>query len=140
VEELRKASARAKEQAWATRVRTILFVDEIHRFNKAQQDVLMPDIEQGNPILIGATTMNPFFAIVPALLSRSLVCELRPLSAADIRTLLDRALRDAERGLGALPVRADDAELEHLAEVSAGAARRALKALEVADLTTPKGD
>lgn len=139
VDELRKAIARAKEQARVSGTRTILFVDEIHRFNKAQQDVLMPDVEQGNPILIGATTMNPFFAIVPALLSRSLVCEFKSLAASDIRTLLDWALRDEERGLGALNVRADADALAHLAEVCDGDARRALNALEVAALTTPKG-
>ena len=139
VAELREAIARAKARVQADGRRTILFVDELHRFNKAQQDVLMPDVEQGNPILIGATTFNPFFAIVPALLSRSLVCELKPLAAAQIRVLLERALGDAERGLGALPIRAEDAALDHLATVCDGDARRALNALEVAALTTPKG-
>ena len=139
VAELREAIARAKARVQADGRRTILFVDELHRFNKAQQDVLMPDVEQGNPILIGATTFNPFFAIVPALLSRSLVCELKPLPAAQIRLLLERALGDAERGLGALAIRAEDAALDHLATVCDGDARRALNALEVAALTTPKG-
>ncbi len=139
VEELRKAIAAAKQRAQLDSRRTILFIDEIHRFNKAQQDVLMPDIEQGNPILIGATTFNPFFAIVPALLSRSIVCELKPLAQADVRTLLDRALRDAERGLGQLTLDADPNALAHLAEVCEGDARRALGALEVAALTTPAG-
>jgi len=139
VEELRKAIARAKERAQLEGKRTILFIDEIHRFNKAQQDVLMPDVEQGNPILIGATTFNPFFSIVSALLSRSLVCEFKPLASAEILTLLHRALADQERGLGALPIRADQDALEHLATVCDGDARRALNALEVAALTTPKG-
>ena len=138
VEELRAAIARAKERARLRGVRTILFIDEIHRFNKAQQDVLMPDIEQGNPILVGATTMNPFFTIVPALLSRSLVCEFTPLAKADIRALLERALRDQGRGLGAMTIRAEAAALAHLADVCDGDARRALNALEVAALTTPK--
>jgi putative ATPase len=139
VDELRKAIGRAKARAQADGKRTILFIDEIHRFNKAQQDVLMPDVEQGNPILVGATTLNPFFSIVPALLSRSLVCEFRPLSAADVLALLRRALADRERGLGTMPLRADQDALEHLATVCDGDARRALNALEVAALTTPKG-
>jgi len=138
VAELREAIARAKERARIDGRRTILFVDEIHRFNKAQQDVLMPDVEQGNPILIGATTLNPFFVIVPALVSRSLVCEFKPLPTEAILTLLRRALADAERGLGQLPIDADDTALAHLAEASDGDARRALNALEVAALTTPQ--
>ena len=97
----------------------------------------MPDVEQGNPILIGATTFNPFFAIVPALVSRSLVCELKPLTAAQVVVLLKRALADAERGLGRPRLRAADDALAHLAEVCDGDARRALNALEVAALTTP---
>ncbi|MBI3997322.1 MAG: replication-associated recombination protein A [Candidatus Omnitrophica bacterium] len=139
VDEVRKALTQAKQRAKTSGKRTILFVDEIHRFNKAQQDVLMPDVEQGNPILIGATTLNPFFVIAPALVSRSLVCEFRPLAATDISTLLQRALRDKERGLGVMPIRADDAALAHLAEACDGDARRALNALEVAALTTPAG-
>jgi len=139
VEELRQVISRSKERVRLDGRRTILFIDEIHRFNKAQQDVLMPDIEQGNPILIGATTFNPFFALVPALLSRSLVCELKPLTAGHIVTLLSRALGDTERGLGPLAIQADADALAHLAEVCDGDARRALNALEVAALTTPKG-
>ncbi|MBI3321797.1 MAG: replication-associated recombination protein A [Candidatus Omnitrophica bacterium] len=137
VEELRKAIARAKAHAQSDGRRTILFIDEIHRFNKAQQDVLMPDVEYGNPILIGATTLNPFFTITPALLSRSLVCEFKPLSQASIRALLERALHERERGLGQLAHRVDEEALTHLAEVCDGDARRALNALEVAALTTP---
>ena len=138
VTELREAIARTKERVRVDGRRTILFIDEIHRFNKVQQDVLMPDVEQGNPILIGATTFNPFFALAPALLSRSIVCEFQPLHEEDIRTLLDRALTDAERGLGRLRVQVDPEALAHLAKVSDGDARRALNALEVASLTTPK--
>ena len=138
VAELREAIVRTKERVRVDGRRTILFIDEIHRFNKAQQDVLMPDVEQGNPILIGATTFNPFFAIVPALLSRSLVCELKPLAKEQIRTLLERAISDATRGLGQLTVHADAEALDHLAKVCEGDARRALNALEVAALTTPK--
>ncbi|MBI2496164.1 MAG: replication-associated recombination protein A [Candidatus Omnitrophica bacterium] len=139
VNELREVIVRAKERARLDGRRTILFIDEIHRFNKAQQDVLMPDVEQGNPILIGATTFNPFFAIVSALLSRSLVCELKPLVPEDVRILLQRALTDRERGLGQMKIRADDKALAHLARVCDGDARRALNALELAALTTPKG-
>ena len=137
VAELREAVARAKELARVNGKRTILFIDEIHRFNKAQQDVLLPDVESGNPILIGATTFNPFFALLSALLSRSLVCELKPLRKDDVLTILKRALADKERGLGAMPIAADDEALAHLAEVCDGDARRALNALEVAALTTP---
>jgi len=139
VAELREAIARAKERTRLQGARTILFIDEIHRFNKAQQDVLMPDMESGNPILIGATTFNPFFALLPALTSRSLVCEFRPLSKDDIRAILQRALADPERGLGRHAVQAEDAALDHLAMVCDGDARRALNALEVAVLTTEPG-
>ena len=136
VAQLREAIARAKERTRLHGTRTILFIDEIHRFNKAQQDVLMPDVESGNPILIGATTFNPFFALLPALVSRSLVCEFKPLSVPEILTILRRALEDPERGLGARPITADEDALEHLATVSDGDARRALNALELAALTT----
>ena len=139
VAELREAIARAKEHARLDGRRTVLFLDEIHRFNKTQQDVLMPDVEQGNPILIGATTFNPFFAIVPALVSRSLVCEFKPLTPDDIRTVLQRALADRERGLGAMRIEAEGEALAHLAAACDGDARRALNALEVAALTTPAG-
>jgi putative ATPase len=138
VAEMRETILRSKERVRVDGRRTLLFIDEIHRFNKAQQDVLMPDVEQGNPILIGATTFNPFFALVPALLSRSLVCEFKPLAAEDIIRLLRRALDDAERGLGTLPIRIDEEALAHLAAVCEGDARRALNALEVAALTTSK--
>src|SRR3989338_4519813 len=100
VAEIRKSIENAKKRFALKKQKTILFIDEIHRFNKAQQDVLMPDIEKGNPILIGATTHNPFFSIVPALLSRSLVFELKPLSADEIKTVLNRALRDEINGFG----------------------------------------
>ena len=140
VAELREALARARERLRLDGSRTILFIDEIHRFNKAQQDVLMPDVESGNPILIGATTFNPFFAVQPALISRSLVCELKPLAVEEILRLLHRALKDSERGLGQLPLDADDEALRYLAEACDGDARRALNALELAALTTPSAD
>lgn len=139
VAELRKAIDDAKRKFSSTKRKTILFIDEIHRFNKAQQDILMPDVEKGNPILIGATTHNPFFSIVSALLSRSLVFELKPLTKDDLKTVLKRALADKERGLGAHTVAMDEDALDFLAEVSDGDARRALNALEIGVLTTPAG-
>ncbi len=138
VEELRKIIAAARNRLATSGGKTILFIDEIHRFNKAQQDVLMPDVENGNLILIGATTMNPFFSLVSPLLSRSLVFELKPLTRENIKSLLQRALLDRERGLGALGVKADAAALDFLADISDGDARRALNALEVGCLTTPR--
>ncbi len=118
---------------------TILFVDEIHRFNKAQQDVLLPYVEEGAVTLVGATTHNPMFFINTPLTSRSLVFELRPLSEEAVLQLLERALRDEERGLGLYAVRAEREALAHLARMCEGDARRALNALEVAVLTTPPG-
>ncbi len=115
--------------------RTILFVDEIHRFNKAQQDVLLPDVEEGRVILIGATTQNPFFAINSPLLSRSQIFTFEPLSREHIKTLLNRALTDRERGLGAYAVHMTPEALDFLAEVSDGDARRALSALEIGVLS-----
>lgn len=138
VEELRKLIAAAQNRRINAGHRTIVFIDEIHRFNKAQQDVLMPDVENGNIILIGATTMNPFFSLVSPLLSRSLVFELQSLETQDILTLLARALEDSKRGLGMFDVRADPAALNFLAETCDGDARRALNALEIGVLTTPK--
>jgi putative ATPase len=116
---------------------TILFIDEIHRFNKAQQDVLLPDVEGGVVRLIGATTHNPFFFVNSPLVSRSQIFELRPLGEEELYALLQRALADPERGLGYLKVRAEEAALRHLAKLSDGDARKALNALEIATLTTP---
>ena len=118
---------------------TILFIDEIHRFNKAQQDVLLPDVEGGIVRLIGATTHNPFFFINSPLVSRSQIFELRPLSEDDLYLLLGRALADRERGLGYLKIEAEAAALRHLAKLSDGDARKALNALEIAALTTAPG-
>jgi putative ATPase len=117
--------------------RTILFLDEIHRFNKAQQDILMPDVEEGNIILIGATTHNPSFAIIGPLLSRSAVFELRPLTENHLKAIMKKALSDPERGLGKFKVQITEGALEHLAKVANGDARRALIALEIGVLTTP---
>ena len=118
---------------------TLLFIDEIHRFNKAQQDVLLPDVESGVVKLIGATTHNPFFFVNAPLVSRSQLFELRPIDEADLLTLMQRALGDAERGLGHLKIRPEPAALEHLARVSDGDARKALNSLELAALTTAPG-
>ena len=116
--------------------RTILFVDEIHRFNKAQQDVLLPEVENGVVRLIGATTQNPFFSINSALISRSQIFELRPLAESDLLILIERALADAERGLGRMHVQIDPDAAAFLARLSDGDARKCLNALEIAALTT----
>jgi len=138
VEELRKAIASAKVKKSNTGKKTILFIDEIHRFNKAQQDVLLPDVEEGNPILIGATVHNPFFSLASPLLSRSLVCELKALKEDDILEVLNNALKEKTRGLGNLKIKMDKKALGFLAKICEGDARRALNALEVGALTTPK--
>jgi putative ATPase len=133
--EVRELLQHAREELEATGRRTILFVDELHRFNRAQQDVLLPDVEEGHVILIGATTQNPFFAINSPLLSRSQIFTFEPLTREEIKTLLHRALTDPERGLGKIPVHATAEALDFLAEVSDGDARRALSALEVGVLS-----
>jgi putative ATPase len=114
--------------------RTVLFVDEVHRWSKAQQDVLLPAVESGTVTLIGATTENPYFSLNTPLLSRCLLLRLEPLPAEHVRTLLERALSDADRGLGKTGVRATDDALDHLAEISGGDARMALTGLEAAAL------
>ena len=138
VADIRKVIDQAKKRYQVKSQKTILFIDEIHRFNKAQQDVLMPDVEKGNPILIGATTHNPFFSIVPALLSRSLVFELKPLAEEDIAAILKRALSDRTRGFGNEAVQMDADAVGFLSKISDGDARRALNALELGVLTTKK--
>ncbi len=138
VEELRKVIAQAKNRRTQTNKKTILFIDEIHRFNKAQQDVLMPDVEEGNPVLIGATVHNPFFYLASPLLSRSLVFELKSLKQQEIVEILNAALKDKTRGLGGLKIKIDKNALNFLAKSCEGDARRALNALEVGALTTPK--
>ena len=138
VDDIRKASKQAKERRKLNRIKTILFLDEIHRFNKLQQDSLLPDVEEGNLILIGATTENPFFYVNSALVSRSQIFELKPLAIEDLKKILTNALIDKERGFGNLKVKIDDDALSHLAKVSDGDARRTLSALELAVLSTPK--
>ena len=137
VADMRRVLASAANRLANTGQPTILFIDEIHRFNKAQQDVLLPDVESGVVRLIGATTHNPFFFVNSPLVSRSQIFELRPLTADDLFQLLQRALADAERGLGFMNIKADEAALLHLASLSDGDARKALNALEIAALTTP---
>ena len=136
VEDLRRAIGGAKQRRSFQGKRTILFIDEIHRFNKAQQDVLMPEVEDATVILIGATTHNPFFSLVAPLLSRSLVAEFQPLSKEEIKAILRRALADSERGLGNRRLQLEEEALEFLGLVADGDARRALNGLELAALTT----
>ena len=131
VPELRKIIAAAKEQKNYYGKKTILFVDEIHRFNKAQQDALLPHVENGTVTLIGATTENPSFAVNSALLSRTRVFDLKPLDADDLKKLLDRALEDDDRGIGHAPQQVDGDALSAIAQNARGDARRALSALEL---------
>ncbi len=141
VADMRRVLAAAANRLENKGQSTILFVDEIHRFNKSQQDVLLPDVEAGVIRLIGATTHNPFFFVNSPLVSRSQIFELRPLAEDDLYALLKRALADSERGLGAVKINADETALRHLAKLSDGDARKALNALEIAALTTaPDGD
>jgi len=136
VKELRELLDEARDALAGGGGRTLLFIDEIHRFSKAQQDVLLPDVEEGIVTLVGATTSNPFFAVNSALVSRSQVFEFQPLSVDEIKTLLLRALADKERGLGQYEVHMHDDALGFLAQVSDGDARRALAALEIGVLSS----
>lgn len=136
VKELREVLEQARDRLAAEGRKTLLFVDEIHRFNRSQQDVLLPDVEDGGVVLVGATTQNPFFSINSALVSRSRVFQFEALSNEDIIALLQRALADQERGLGSYRVDVAPGALEFLAEVSDGDARRALSALEVGVLSS----
>jgi len=139
VADMRRVLAAAANRYENTGRPTLLFIDEIHRFNKAQQDVLLPEVESGIIRLIGATTHNPFFFVNSPLVSRSQIFELHPLTEAELLAVMQRALVDAERGLGALKIRADEEALMHLAKMADGDARKALNALEIAALTTPPG-
>jgi len=137
VAEMRRVLASATNRLRTSGQKTILFVDEIHHFNKAQQDILLPDVEAGNLRLIGATTYNPFFYVNSALVSRSQVFRLEPLSVEQLEQLIDRALADKERGLGNYNVKMDRDARRHLAKLSDGDARKCLNALEIGVLTTP---
>ena len=132
VADVRDAIAEARALLETSGRRTVLFVDELHRFNRAQQDVLLPDVERGIVILIGATTMNPFFAINSPLVSRSQIFQFKALSKDDVKTIIRRALADKDRGLGARQVSITDDALDFLAETSDGDARRALNSIEIA--------
>ena len=135
--ELRKYIEQAKQQKKIKKdKRTIVFIDEIHRFNKAQQDILMPSVEQGDIILIGATTHNPAFSLNGPLLSRSLIFELKPLTEAVIITIMKNALADKKNGFGNTSINIDQKAIHHIARQSCGDARRALNALEIGILTT----
>jgi putative ATPase len=137
VAEMRRVLAAATNRLRTSGQKTILFVDEIHHFNRAQQDILLPDVEAGNLRLIGATTYNPFFYVNSALVSRSQVFRLEPLSVEQLEQLIDRALADKERGLGNYNVKVDRDARRHLAKLSDGDARKCLNALEIGVLTTP---
>ena len=130
----------AKERLGMYGKKTILFVDEIHRFNKGQQDYLLPFVEDGTLILIGATTENPYFEVNGALISRSLIFELRPLEKEDIKTLLKRAVYDRDKGMGSFGAEIDEDALEFLADISGGDARNALNAIEIGILTTKRSE
>jgi putative ATPase len=137
VGEMRRVIAAAINRLRTSGRKTILFIDEIHHFNKAQQDILLPDVESGNLRLIGATTYNPFFYVNSPLVSRSQVFQLEPLSVEQLEQLIDRALADKERGLGNYTVKIDKNARRHLAKLSDGDARKCLNALEIGVLTTP---
>jgi len=136
VAELRKVIVDAKERRKLHNQKTILFVDEVHRWNKAQQDALLPHVEDGTFVLIGATTENPYFEVIGALVSRSRIFQLKPLDDDDVRRIIQRAVADPGRGYGQLDVLLDDDALAHLISVAGGDARNALNALELAVVTT----
>lgn len=136
VKDIREVLELARHTVEAGGQPTLLFIDEIHRFNRAQQDALLPDVEEGVVILVGATTSNPFFAVNSALVSRSRVFEFQPLTPDEIVALLRQAIRDKQRGFGELPIEAKDDALEFLADVCDGDARQALGTLEIAVLSS----
>ena len=140
VADMRRVLGTAANRLANSGATTLLFIDEIHRFNKSQQDTLLPDVENGTVRLIGATTHNPFFFVNSPLVSRSQIFELQPISLAETAQLIQRALDDGERGLGHLNCEAAPEVVEHLARVSDGDARKALNSLEIAALTTPPDD
>ncbi len=137
MEEVVKA---AKDRLGMYGKKTILFIDEIHRFNKGQQDYLLPFVEDGTLILIGATTENPYFEVNSALISRSIIFELKPLSMEDVKTLIRRAVYDKEKGMGAYDAVIDEEALTFLADVAGGDARHALNAVELGIMTTERSE
>lgn len=140
VADLRRVIADATERRRLYRRRTILFVDEVHRWNKAQQDALLPHVETGLLTLIGATTQNPYFDVIKALVSRSRIFELKPLTESHISALISRAMKDPDQGYGKLNILLQDDARAHIIRTSGGDARNALNALELAVLTTPPGE
>lgn len=138
VAEVRGLIKEAEDRLAMEGSRTILFIDEIHRFNKAQQDALLPAVEQGTIVLIGATTENPYFEVNSALVSRAKIFRLEPLSENDVRTVVERALADSERGLGSLGLEIEDEAVEHIVRTAGGDARSALNTLEAAALLAVK--
>jgi putative ATPase len=137
VADLRQLIDGARQRMLSSGRKTIVFVDEIHRFNRTQQDALLPDVEEGTITFIGATTQNPFFAVTAPLVSRSQIFRFESLRPEDLRMLIDRALADKERGLGNMNIRLDEEARDHWLTAAEGDARRILNALEVAALTTP---
>lgn len=140
VKEVRAALDAARNRLAHSGQRTVLFIDELHRFNRTQQDSLLPDVEAGVVTLVGATTANPFFSLVAPLVSRSQIFEFRPLETSEIRSLLQRALADRERGLASANVTVEEEALDFLAEISDGDARRALTGLDVAVRSVESGE
>ncbi|MFH1483577.1 MAG: AAA family ATPase, partial [Chloroflexota bacterium] len=132
VADLRQVVGEARERRGLSGQRTILFVDELHRFNKAQQDAILPHVEDGTVTFIGATTENPSFEVISPLLSRCRIFALRPLTEEEVKALVERALKDEERGLGGMGVEIEEKALEHLALMAGGDARVALNGLEMA--------
>lgn len=140
IKDIKEVVEEAKTRMGMSGDKTILFIDEIHRFNKTQQDALLPHVEEGTVILIGATTENPYFEVNKALVSRSIVFELKQLESIDIEKLILRAVTDKEKGYGYFDINADDKAVKFLADVANGDARAALNAIELAVLTTDKDD
>lgn len=140
IKDIKEVVEEAKTRMGMSRDKTILFIDEIHRFNKTQQDALLPHVEEGTVILIGATTENPYFEVNKALVSRSIVFELKQLESRDIEKLIFRAVTDKEKGYGYFDINANDKAVKFLADVANGDARTALNAIELAVLTTDKDD
>jgi len=138
--DMEEVVAKAKELQGMYGRRTILFIDEIHRFNKGQQDYLLPFVEDGTIIIIGATTENPYFEVNGALISRSMIFELKPIEPEDIKILIRRAIEDKERGMGAFDAVIEEDALEALADISGGDARHALNAIELAIMTTERSE
>jgi len=139
IKEIKEVMAEAARMKQLYNRKTILFVDEVHRFNKAQQDAFLPHVEKGNIVLIGATTENPSFEVISALLSRAKVYTLNPLNEEELKIILDRAVGDKTKGLGNLKLKLDQEALDYMAQMANGDARIALSTLEFAALTTPEG-